>query len=219
MCQLRCHLPSPTGQLRQVLEDGDVSQYALTAFLADYSLSPTNKLVSRGFFDGLEILLANNQSPSSDLTNAAKIAAFASLGNQLNKPDLINQANMLYSDVLSSFQITMSESSTTNTIESLTTAILLGLFEVIEIFLLNVFASLVVTRRQEISANRTHPGDHGSHVQGVAAILSRKNSPIGRHPATQVFQKTGQTSEKDALVGPLMVISRVLDYKSLESPY
>jgi hypothetical protein len=85
--------------------------------------------LSRGYLYDLESLLAH-AGPSSDIAKAAKIAAFASLGNKIDEPDLIYRANMLYSDLLRSFRVTMSKAATSNTIESLTTTVLLGLYEV-----------------------------------------------------------------------------------------
>lgn len=101
----------------------------LADFLDDYCIVSRNKSLSRGYLDNLRSLLAN-AGPSSDITKAAMVAGLASIGNKLGEPDLVHEANILYSDLLGSFQVTMSRGATSNTIESLTTAVLLGLYEV-----------------------------------------------------------------------------------------
>jgi hypothetical protein len=127
--QIQCPTPSPESLQQHAFNDSGIEQRALAAFLDDYCIVSKNKSLSRGYLDDLESLLAH-AGPSSDIAKAAKIAAFASLGNKLGEPDLIHRANMLYSDLLRSFQVTMSKAATSNTIESLATAVLLGLYEV-----------------------------------------------------------------------------------------
>ena len=161
--------------------------------------------MSRGYLDDLESLLAH-AGPSSDIANAAKIAAFASLGNKTGDPHLIHRASILYSDLLCSFQVTMSNAATSNTIESLTTAVLLGLYEVCLARLrLQVFAPRRLTNIQIISATEKHHGEHGAHVRGVAAILSSENSPFSRHPAAQLFQEGDSPLLRGPSGGPLIV--------------
>ena len=85
--------------------------------------------MSRGYLDNLGALLASGD-PSSDLAKAAKAASLASLGNKLGKPGLMLRAKASYSDLLVSFRRSMSHSTASNTLESLATVVLLGLYEV-----------------------------------------------------------------------------------------
>jgi hypothetical protein len=107
----------------------EIEQRALSTFLDDYCVVSKDRSLSRGYLDDLEWLLAS-AGPSSDITKAVRIASFVSLGNKIGEPYLLHRANMMYSELLCSFQITMSRETTSNTIESLTTAVLLGLYEV-----------------------------------------------------------------------------------------
>ena len=107
----------------------EIEQRALSTFFDDYCVVSNDRSLSRGYLNDLECLLAS-AGPSSDITKAVRITSFASLGNKIGEPYLLHQANMIYSELLCSFQITMSRESTSNTIESLTTAVLLGIFEV-----------------------------------------------------------------------------------------
>lgn len=78
---------------------------------------------------------------------AANIAALAHFGNKLGDIDLIKRANVLYSDLLQSFQVTISNVDTSCTIESLIAAVLLGLYEVCHIVLRALaFTSWILTR-------------------------------------------------------------------------
>ena len=143
--QIQYPTPSPESLPQHGLNDSEIEHRALSAFLYDYCIVSKNRSLSRGYLDDLESLLAD-AGPSSDIAKAAKIAAFASLGNKIGEPDLIYRANLLYSDLLRSFQVTMSNATTSNTIESLTTAVLLGLYEVcLEKLWLQAFVSRRVT--------------------------------------------------------------------------
>ena len=122
-------IPSPLyqGNLHQrPLEDVEFEQRALAAFVDDYCIVPKDNSLSRGYLDGLEDLLARS---SLAVAKAANIAGLASLGNKLDRPHLIHRAKTLYPDALCTFQVTMSKGSSPST-ESLTIAVLLGLYEV-----------------------------------------------------------------------------------------
>jgi hypothetical protein len=120
---------SSEGLWQPTFNDSEIEQMALAAFLEDYCISSKNKALSRGYLDNLGSLLAHGE-PSSDLAKATKIAALANLGNKLGEPGLVYQAKLSYLDLLVSFQVTMSNPATANTIESLAAAVLLGLYEV-----------------------------------------------------------------------------------------
>lgn len=158
-------LSSP-GLQHPTFNDNDFEQIALAAFLEDYCISSRNKALSRGYLDSLGSMLAHGK-PSSDLAKAAKIASLASLGNKLGEPGLVHQAKLSYLELLVSFQTTISKPATANTIESLATAVLLGLYEI-------------------ISATENHPGEHSAHFRGVAAILSSEGSLFNQYLATQI---------------------------------
>lgn len=126
--QNQCPTPSPESLQQHAINGSGIEQRALAAFLDDYCIVSNNTSLSRGYLGDLKSLLAH-ASPSSDIAKAAKMAAFASLGKKLGEPDLIHQANISYLDLLRSFQVTMSEAATSRAIESLATAVLLGLYE------------------------------------------------------------------------------------------
>ena len=127
--RIQCLTPSPESLQQCAFDDSEFEQRALAAFIDDYCIVSTNESLSRGYLHGLESLLTD-AGPSSDIAKAARIAAFASLGNKTGDPDIGHRASELYLDLLHSFQITMSMAATSNTVESLTTAVLLGLYEV-----------------------------------------------------------------------------------------
>jgi hypothetical protein len=97
--------------------------------LHDYCLIPEHYLLSRGYLDGLETLLAV-AGPSSDLAQATKVVALASIGTKLNRPGLVHKARILYLEMLQSLQVIISNAGMARTAESLMTAVLLGLYEV-----------------------------------------------------------------------------------------
>lgn len=116
-----------------------MDQIALNTFLDDYCVRSKDKNFSRGYLDSLGSLLAH-EAPSSDLAKAARVAALASFGNKISEPILLHRAKESYSDLLVSFQSTVSDPVTANTIESLATAALLGLYEVINTFHFSLLA-------------------------------------------------------------------------------
>ena len=127
--QNSCHTPSLGRSLPFGVSYNATEQYALALFLDDFSVVSRDRLVSRGYLHDLKSLLAN-AGPLSDVAKAARVAALASLGNKAGRPDIVRRASLMYSDLLSSFPVTMSDPSTSNTIKSLATAVLLGLYEV-----------------------------------------------------------------------------------------
>ena len=187
--RIQCPTASPQILQQDAFNESEIDHRALALFLDDYCIVSKDKSLSRGYLDDLPSLLAHT-GLSSDTAKAAKIAALASLGNKVGESNLVHRANMLYSDLLSSFQVTMSKAATSNTIESLTIAVLLGLYEVCHEGLgFQALASRRVINIQIISATEEYPGEHGAHAGGVAAILSSQKSPFSRHPTTPVFQE------------------------------
>ena len=109
--------------------DAAFEDSALDLFFHDYCLVPENRLLSSGYLEGLETFLSHTE-PSSNIVQAARLVAFANMGNKLGRPALVQKARILYSDMLHSFQIMISAPTESSTAELLMTAVLLGLYEV-----------------------------------------------------------------------------------------
>lgn len=192
-----------------VLNSNDLEQHVLAVFRDDYCIVPGDVALSRGYLRGLGSLLAS-AAPSSDVARAVKIVALASLGNKLDEPGLIHRAYASYPDLLRSFQVTMSKATTSDTIETLATAVLLGLFEVcsaVSFPLIVITSESVEYLVQVIRANEVYPGEHSAHVRGVAAILTNEDTCSSRHPAAQYFQIAESSPLTKSPGGPLMVHS------------
>ncbi|OJJ67353.1 hypothetical protein ASPBRDRAFT_200072 [Aspergillus brasiliensis CBS 101740] len=158
-------LPSP-------LESGvPTTEDPVGFFLDQYVVCSNNPRVSRGFLDGLPSLLADAH-PSSDLVQAVEIVAWATLGNQLARPDLLARAGRQYIGLLHSFQdLLQCCQLLAPTVEALVIAILLGLYEIIS--------------SDELSQGQQK---HVAHVRGVCALLLSPNSPFDLFSSTQLFQ-------------------------------
>ena len=109
--------------------DEKVEEFALRAFFYDYCIISTNHSISRGYLDGLE-LMVNRLGWQSDLAKACKVVAFASHGIKLSRPGLTRKAEIFYDDLLGSLAKAIQDPACVNTVESLTIAMLLGLYEV-----------------------------------------------------------------------------------------
>lgn len=68
--------------------------------------------------------------PDSELEKACTIVALTSLGKKIGYHLLLKRAENLYSLMLRSFRLSISNEAVFSTIESLITATLLGLYEV-----------------------------------------------------------------------------------------
>lgn len=101
----------------------------MEAFFHDYCLVPENRLLSRGYLEGLETMISHDET-SSNLIQAAKIVAFANLGSREGRSSLLQKARIMYSEMLHPFQVMISTATTFNTAELLMTAVLLGMYEV-----------------------------------------------------------------------------------------
>ena len=109
--------------------DADFEDLALEVFFHDYCLIPENRLLSSGYLEGLETFLFNAE-PSSSLVQATKLVAFANIGSRFGRPALVQRARIMYSDMLHTFQMLISNPASSSTAELLMTAVLLGLYEV-----------------------------------------------------------------------------------------
>lgn len=111
------------------LDDAQIEQRSLMTFFNDYCERSKDRSVSRGFLDGLETIIVY-AGQSSNVAKAAKIVALAGIGNRLLRKTLVQKAERLYCELLSSFQKRLSEKTLCNTVELLVTASLIGLYEV-----------------------------------------------------------------------------------------
>jgi hypothetical protein len=102
---------------------------ALRAFFYDYCIVPTNQNLSRGFLSGLE-MMARRLGPQSDLVKACRAVSYATHGKLLNRPKLVNQAKLLYHELLGSLAAAVGRPASAGSTETKLTAMLLGLFEV-----------------------------------------------------------------------------------------
>lgn len=122
---IRCEALSDLAALDLVLHE--IGLQAM--FFKDFCIEARDRTVSRGYFDGLESLIAH-AGPSSDLANATRTVALAAVGNKTDRLDLISAARQQYVKLLLSFQQTLSGADKAHAIETLMTAALLGLYEV-----------------------------------------------------------------------------------------
>jgi len=106
-----------------------IEQDARFAFFNDYCIVSSNRGLSRGYLHGLRTMIAN-AGPSSELAQACTIIALANLGGKLGYNIYVNRARSLYSLLLQSFRLSISNEAVFTTVESLITAALLGLYEV-----------------------------------------------------------------------------------------
>ena len=111
------------------VSDEKIEEFALRAFFYDYCILSTNHSISRGYLDGLE-LMVNRLGWQSDLAKACKVVAFASHGIKLCRPSLTRKAETFNDDLLRSLAKDIQDPAFVNTAESLTIAMLLGLYEV-----------------------------------------------------------------------------------------
>jgi hypothetical protein len=105
-------------------------EFALGAFFYDYPTVSTNHHLSRGYLDGLELML-HQLGLQSDLAQACRVVAFANHGIKLCRPGLTRKAEILYHDLLGSLARAIEEPAFANSAELLMIAMLLGLYEVL----------------------------------------------------------------------------------------
>ena len=98
------------------------STTAVEAFFADYVLQSRDRLVSRGYLDGLGDLLAW-AGPESLLAQAVEAAALANLGKKTADTDMLGEAGKTYGRALKGFRAALI--NVTCTAESLMTAVML----------------------------------------------------------------------------------------------
>ncbi|KAL2844091.1 hypothetical protein BJY01DRAFT_264094 [Aspergillus pseudoustus] len=180
------HYKGPTTYPSPSASPSGVTDNAVAIFLEEYSVSPTDPCISRGFLSGLPALLADAE-PSSDLVCATEIVAWTSLANQTSNDDLKVKARQQYISVLHSFQGWLFSCQVhAPTAEALAIAILLGLYE-------------IISGSDETGQQQQH---HLPHVRGVCALLLTENSPFDLRSSTRLFQVANPLLTKDGFQNP-----------------
>lgn len=119
----------PEDGLPEENSEEKIEEFALRAFLYDYCVVSTNQSLSRGYLNGLELMIYH-LGWQSDLAKACKAVAFADHGIKLRRPGLVRKAETIYHNLLGSLAKAIQDPAFVNTAESLTIAMLLGLYEV-----------------------------------------------------------------------------------------
>ena len=102
---------------------------ALRAFFYDYCLVSSNQNLSQGFLSGLE-MMAYRLGPRSDLVKACQAVAFTSHSKPLNRPQLLQKAQIFYQELLGSLAGAIESPASANAAESILVAMLLGIYQV-----------------------------------------------------------------------------------------
>ncbi|UKZ93379.1 uncharacterized protein TrAFT101_008294 [Trichoderma asperellum] len=113
--------------------------------------------------------MISKADPNSELVQACTLVALANIGNKLGSTMHRRRAESLYSSLLRSFRLRISNEAIFATVESLITAALLGLYEI-------------------ITSTGTYLGCHVAHAKGISAILVSKFSPFDLLCDGQLFQ-------------------------------
>jgi hypothetical protein len=135
------HSGSSQAQIQAQVGDGDEPEdhsqslpnisedYLFGIFFQDYCITPRDASMSRGYLSGLPNLVKTFGS-SSNIAQAAKTVALASLGNLVKKPILLETAKLSYSRVLQTLRTTILDSNPEIIYQNFMVAVLLGLYEV-----------------------------------------------------------------------------------------
>ncbi|KIW60934.1 hypothetical protein, variant [Exophiala xenobiotica] len=164
----KTHIPSVAHYTTADWRNATFEREAREQFLLDYSVISSDRSLSRGYLEGLRQLLVYC-GPSSELSQAVTIVSFASYANKHSRPEISAEAKYLYFQLLQSFQRTISNVATSNIVEPLLTAVLLGLYEI-------------------ISTTEAYPSAHSAHSKGVSAILTSEHSPFDIFAGAKLFQ-------------------------------
>ena len=109
--------------------DDKLEETALGIFLAEFVVESRNRQHSRGFLDGMQSLLPK-VDPESSLAIAAKVLVLASVANRTGRESLAKRAQQQYGKLLQKFTQSLSQEAAAVSIETLYTAVLLGIYEV-----------------------------------------------------------------------------------------
>jgi hypothetical protein len=110
-------------------DDETLEKLSLGIFLTEFTTKASDRQASRGFLDGIQPLLQSD-NPSSSLVCSAKLVALASIGIRLKRKSLIHKTERHYGDLLGNLHQSLYAETHCVSIESLYTAVLLGLYEV-----------------------------------------------------------------------------------------
>ncbi|KAI1379335.1 hypothetical protein F4677DRAFT_408647 [Hypoxylon crocopeplum] len=148
--------------------DTELEESAIDMFIAEFVVEPADRQKSRGFLDGMQILL-NSVDPGSGLALAAKLVVLASIGNRTGRRSLLERMERQYVSLLRTYHKSLSMEEDNVSIENLYTAVLLGLYEI-------------------IVTNNSTPSKHTAHVRGVCAILAGGHSPVDSKTGVRMYQ-------------------------------
>ncbi|KAH7419723.1 hypothetical protein BKA64DRAFT_699747 [Cadophora sp. MPI-SDFR-AT-0126] len=135
-----------------------IEDFARQQFFDDYRVYSPDQAVSRGYLNGLPDMILK-AGLNSDVTNACTTIALASLGKKHSDRGIFERAQRMHTALLRSFSLSISTGDAFISVESLITATLLGLYEII------------------INTD-FYNGAHIAHAQGVSAILTSESSPF-----------------------------------------
>lgn len=103
---------------------------AVEMFISDFVVEASDRALSRGFLDGMQNIL-EALGPSSPLVQSAKLVALANVARKQGHKELLEYAEVCYGELLRTYQQTLLSSGESDvSIETLYTAVLLGLYEV-----------------------------------------------------------------------------------------
>ncbi|CZT05360.1 uncharacterized protein RAG0_11491 [Rhynchosporium agropyri] len=156
----------------EVLNWESIEDQARKEFFKDYCIYSPNQDLSRGYLSGLPAM-TRRAGPSSDVAKACTTISLASLGSKSGDPRISQRGQSLHTSLLRSFSLSISAGDTFISVESLITATLLGLHEII------------------INTDTTN-GAHIAHAQGVSAILTSETSPFDLMCGGKLFKATTQ---------------------------
>lgn len=120
---------SPPYWISPEISDNRLEEQALDLFLAEFVVESRDREQSRGFLDGMQSLLTR-VNPDSSLASAAKAVLLASVGNRTGRKTLVDHAQREYGRLLHKFTHSLSGGAEVVSIETVYTAVLLGLYEV-----------------------------------------------------------------------------------------
>ncbi|KAF2108886.1 hypothetical protein BDV96DRAFT_254873 [Lophiotrema nucula] len=163
-CGMPKRVPHPvTGILPEDKLPSEISReasntFALRAFFYNYCFISANPNLSRGYLSRLEPL-ALRLGPESELVKACEAVAFGGHGKPLNRPALVQFAEGLHQESLSSFAQNMEAGASTNRMEYKMIAMLLGLYQI-------------------TMCSDEDYGNHITHAKGLAALMKISASPF-----------------------------------------
>ncbi|KAL7783171.1 hypothetical protein V8C43DRAFT_309702 [Trichoderma afarasin] len=174
-------------------DDKTLEALSLCIFNSEFVVKTVNRRLSRGFLDGIQLLLKATYS-TSVLACSAKILVLASIGNRLGRQSLLIKTDKDYGNLLRKFHQSLSADMKYVSVENLYTAILLGLYEI-------------------IVSHSACPMQYMAHVRGVCAILSSPGSPFQLATGGHSFQLSSPLNLNNPLQNDVVVYSPIDDIR------